>query len=94
MTSLSGRSCAPTLPRPYRGKGYQQKLLAGAVDHAREHGVRMLEAYPVDKLERSHDDFMFFGTRSLYQKAGFREVVRRSPTPLVMRRRLRPRRAT
>jgi hypothetical protein len=69
-------------------------LLAGAVDYAREHGVRTLEAYPVDKLERSHDDFMFFGSRSLYEKAGFREVVRRSPTRLIMRRRLRPRRAT
>jgi hypothetical protein len=26
----------------------------------------VLEAYPVDKPERSHDDFMFFGSRSLY----------------------------
>ena len=47
---------------------------------------------PVDKPERSHDDFMFFGSRSLYERAGFREVVRRSPTRLVMRRGLRPRR--
>ncbi len=65
-------------------------LLAGAVDYARERRVRMLEAYPVDKLERSHDDFMFFGSRSLYEKAGFREVVRRSPTRLIMRRRTAP----
>ncbi len=76
----------------HRGKGYQHKLLAGAVDYARDQGVRMLEAYPVDKPERSHDDFMFFGSRSLYERAGFREVVRRSPTRLVMRRGLRPRR--
>ena len=76
----------------HRGKGYQHKLLAGAVDYAREQRVRTLEAYPVDKLERSHDDFMFFGSRSLYERAGFREVVRRSPTRLVMRRGLRPRR--
>ena len=76
----------------YRGKGYQHKLLAGAIDFARDQGVRMLEAYPVDKPERSHDDFMFFGSRSLYERAGFREVVRRSSTRLVMRRALRPRR--
>ena len=75
-----------------RGKGYQHKLLAAAIDYARDEGVRMLEAYPVDKPERSHDDFMFFGSRSLYERAGFREVVRRSPTRLVMRRGLRPRR--
>jgi GNAT superfamily N-acetyltransferase len=75
----------------HRGHGYQHKLLEGAVDFARDQGVRMLEAYPVDKPERSHDDFMFFGSRSLYERAGFREVVRRSPTRLVMRRALRPR---
>ena len=35
-----------------------------------------VEAYPVDKPGRSHDDFMFFGSRSLYERAGFREVGR------------------
>jgi GNAT superfamily N-acetyltransferase len=77
--------------KAYRGKGYQHKLLSGAIDYARDQGVRTLEAYPVDKPERSHDDFMFFGSRSLYERAGFREVERRSPTRLVMRRGLRPR---
>lgn len=74
----------------HRGKGLQHKLLAGAVDYARDHGVRLLEAYPVDKPERSGDDFMFLGSRGLYERAGFVEVVRRSPTRLVMRRALRP----
>jgi GNAT superfamily N-acetyltransferase len=78
--------------KAHRGLGLQHRLLAAAIDYARDQGVRMLEAYPVDKLERSHDDFMFFGSRSLYEKAGFHEVVRRSPTRVVMRRRLRPRR--
>ena len=50
----------------------------------------MLQTYSADKLERSHDDFMFFGSRSLYEQAGFREVVRRSPTRVVMRRDLAP----
>jgi GNAT superfamily N-acetyltransferase len=74
----------------YRGQGVQHRLLAAAIDHAREQGVRTLEAYPVDKPGRSHDDFMFFGSRSLYERAGFTAVVRRSPTRLVMRRKLRP----
>jgi len=76
----------------HRGEGLQHKLLAAALDFARDKGVRLLEAYPIDKLERSHDDFMFFGSRSLYEQAGLREVARRSPTRVVMRRRLRPRR--
>jgi GNAT superfamily N-acetyltransferase len=76
--------------KAHRGGGIQRKLLAAAVDYARRRGVRLLEAYPVDKATRSHDDFMFFGSRSLYERAGFHEVARRSPTRVVMRRRLRP----
>jgi hypothetical protein len=73
--------------------GMQRRMLAAAIRFARGSGVRVLEAYPVDKAERSHDDFMFFGSRSLYERAGFREVVRRSPIRLVMRRTLRPARS-
>jgi GNAT superfamily N-acetyltransferase len=80
------------IDKAHRGLGVQHRLLAAAIDFARDNGVRMLEAYPVDKPERSHDDFMFFGSRTLYARAGFTEVVRRSPTRIVMRRRLRPRR--
>ena len=80
--------------KAHRGRGLQHRLLAAALDFARENGVRLVEAYPVDKPGRSHDDFMFFGSRHLYEKAGFTEVVRRSPTRVVMRRRLRPRRTT
>jgi GNAT superfamily N-acetyltransferase len=71
--------------RPFRGRGLQHALLAAAIEYARTSGATMLEAYPVDKAERSHDDFMFFGSRSLYERAGFTEVVRRSPTRVVMR---------
>jgi len=71
--------------KPYRGHGLQHHLLAAAITFARDHGARVLEAYPVDKPERSHDDFMFFGSRGLYERAGFKEVVRRSATRLVMR---------
>ena len=77
--------------KPYRGLGLQHWLLADAIRFARDQGAAVLEAYPVDKPERSHDDFMFFGSRSLYERAGFTDVVRRSPTRVVMRRDLRPR---
>ena len=71
--------------KQFRGQGLQHKLLAAAIDYARDSGATILEAYPVDKPERSQPDFMFFGSRSLYEQAGFREVVRRSPTRVVMR---------
>ena len=79
--------------KDHRGKGLQHRLLADAIRYGRERGVRILEAYPVDKPQRSPDDFMFFGSRSLYERAGFTEVVRRSPTRVVMRKKLRPSRA-
>jgi len=47
----------------------------------------LLEAYPVDKAERSADS-MWFGAKSMYDKAGFTEVARRKPTRPVVR--LRP----
>ena len=73
----------------HRGQGVQHRLLQAAIRYATEQEVQVLEAYPVDKPERSQDAFMFFGSRSLYERAGFTEVVRRSPTRVVMRRNLR-----
>ena len=69
----------------YRGQGVQHLLLRAAIGYAMEQKVQTLEAYSVDKPGRSHDVFMFFGSRSLYERAGFTEVLRRSPTRVVMR---------
>jgi GNAT superfamily N-acetyltransferase len=69
----------------HRGQGLQHRLLEAAIGYARQRGAPIVEAYPVDKPQRSADDFMFFGSRSLYEAAGFTEVVRRSPTRVVMR---------
>lgn len=75
-----------------RGRGVSDALLAGAVEYARSQGVTLLEAYPVDKAERSHPDFMWFGAKGMYDRAGFKEVARRRPNRPVVRRALRPRR--
>jgi GNAT superfamily N-acetyltransferase len=76
--------------RGARGRGLSERMLRAAVDYARSCGARLVEAYPVDKDERSHPDFMFFGAKSMYDRAGFREVARRRPTRPVVRRALRP----
>jgi GNAT superfamily N-acetyltransferase len=76
--------------RAARGRGLSERMLRAAVEHARSHGARLLEAYPVDKEQRSDPDDMFFGARSMFERAGFREVARRTPTRPVMRRALRP----
>lgn len=77
--------------KDFRGQGVQRRLLAAAVDFARDNGVRTLDAYPVDKPSRSDNGAMWWGSRSLYERAGFTEVERRSPTRVVMRRTLRAR---
>jgi GNAT superfamily N-acetyltransferase len=73
-----------------RGRGATEALLRAALEYARSQGVTLLEGYPVDKPERSQSDFLWFGAKRIFDRAGFREVERRSPTRPVMRKRLRP----
>lgn len=73
------------VPAAHRGQGVATALLRAAVRHARQEGVTLLEAYPVDKRGRSNDEFMWFGAKSMFDAAGFHEVARRKPTRPVMR---------
>jgi GNAT superfamily N-acetyltransferase len=76
-----------------RGMGVSEALLEGAIDYARSQGASLLEAYPVDKDTRSHPDFMLFGAKTMYDRAGFKEVARRKETRPVVRRALRPKKS-
>ena len=73
------------VPPAHRGKGVAHELLEGAIAFARKRKVGMLEAYPIDKSERSNAMSMFFGAASMFRKAGFKEIARRKPTRPVMR---------
>jgi ribosomal protein S18 acetylase RimI-like enzyme len=73
------------VPAEYRGQGVAQALLAGAVAYAKKHGAKLIEAYPVDRPSPSKDDSMWFGAKSMYDKAGFSEVARRKPQRPVVR---------
>lgn len=73
------------VPSEHRGQGVARALLDGAIAYAKKHGATLLEAYPVDKPGRSHDDFMWFGAKSMYDDAGFEEVARRKPQRPVVR---------
>jgi len=72
-----------------RGEGLSAQMLAGAAAYARSQGARLLEAYPVDKPARAADENMWFGSKSLYDAAGYREVARRKPTRPIVRKSLR-----
>ncbi|MBI2837218.1 MAG: GNAT family N-acetyltransferase [Acidobacteria bacterium] len=76
--------------RPYRRHGITVKLLRAAVQYAGQRGARIVEGYPVvPKKGRVPDVFAFTGLVSAFEKAGFREVARRSETRPIMRRGVR-----
>jgi GNAT superfamily N-acetyltransferase len=79
--------------REARSRGVSEGLLQAAIHYARSRGATLLEAYPVDKPDRSHPDFMFFGAKRMYDRAGFKEVARRKENRPVVRRALRPKRS-
>ena len=77
------------VPAEHRGQGVARALLAGAVAYARKRGATLVEAYPVDKPGRSADVNMWFGAKSMYDRAGFREVARRKPARPIVRLKVR-----
>ncbi|WP_091547920.1 GNAT family N-acetyltransferase [Modestobacter sp. DSM 44400] len=70
-----------------RRQGSAEDLLDGAVDLARRHGARTVEAYPLDTTVRAASSAeLFHGPLSVFLRAGFREVgVRASPARPVVR---------
>ncbi len=73
------------VPAEHRGQGIARALLKEAVAYAKEQGATLVEAYPVDKPGRSKDDYMWFGAKTMYDKAGFQEVARRKPQRPIVR---------
>src|SRR6185369_5727800 len=76
------------VPSEHRGQGVAQALLAGAVAYAKKQGAKLVEAYPMDRQDRASDDSMWFGAKSMYDRAGFTEVARRKPQRPVVRLKL------
>ncbi len=72
--------------RPYRGQGLSNRLIAAAVDHARQNGASVVEAYPVDEDAPS---YRFMGFVPVFAAAGFTETGRAGKRRHVMRLTLR-----
>jgi len=79
------------MDRSARGLGLMNALIRGAVAYAREHGARVVEAYPTDMQagemagQRLSGDGGYMGIASAFRKAGFVEVGRASGTRPIMR---------
>ena len=75
------------IPRANRGKGIAHALLAAATSYAFEHGASAVEGYPVDtRGTRTEAASIFTGAISMFEAAGFKEVLRRADKRPVMRR--------
>ncbi len=71
--------------RDHRRQGLATALTAAAVDHARAHGARVVEAYPIDTDQRkASSNELFHGSVRLFADAGFREVARPTDARAVM----------
>lgn len=73
------------VPSEYRGQGVARALLDGAIAYARERGAKLVEAYPVDLSVREDAESLWFGTKTMYDAAGFEEVARRKPQRPIVR---------
>lgn len=71
--------------KKYRRKGIAVGLLKAAVEHVRSQGGKIVEGYPVDVKENTAPPFVFTGTASAFQQAGFKEVARNTPTRPIFR---------
>lgn len=70
----------------FRRRGVGTALLAGALDLARRSGARSVEAYPVDTaVKKSSSAGLYVGALSLFERAGFVEVARPTPSRAVVR---------
>lgn len=68
----------------HRKRGVSRALALAAVEHAREHGARAVEAYPI--ITRNViDEELHVGTPPTFAAAGLQEVTRPTPRRMVMR---------
>ena len=68
-----------------RRAGLSIRMLREAARWARRQGARVVEGYPVETRTRQADPFVWTGLAQGFRRAGFREVLRRSPVRPIMR---------
>ena len=71
--------------RQARRQGLTVELLKGAVEYVKGRGGKIVEGYPVDAKKDMPAAFVYTGTASAFQQAGFVEVARRSETRPIFR---------
>ena len=74
------------LRKDVRRQGLSSKLIRAAAAFARKQGARIVEAYPqIPKQAAMPAVFAWTGFASSFERVGFEEVARRSPTRPILR---------
>jgi GNAT superfamily N-acetyltransferase len=66
------------VPKSHRGRGLSNVLLEGAIRYAVDCGAKIIEAYPLVKEAKHLPIDRHTGMISTFEKAGFKEIIRRS----------------
>ena len=65
--------------KEFRRSGVSERLLRGAVQYAKENGIKILEAYPaIPTQENLPDSFAWIGLWKSFERTGFEIVDRKS----------------
>lgn len=94
LKEIDARACWSVaclfIEKSYRKKGGSTELLRAAGEYAKSRGAQLLEGYPVEPKsdKRIPSAFAWTGIPRAFVRAGFKEVMRRSPTRPIMRKEL------
>jgi GNAT superfamily N-acetyltransferase len=73
--------------RGYRRRGLGLPLIKAAVDYAKKHGAKVVEAYPtVPRTGEVPPTSSYMGIPSVFEKAGFEKCARPSAAKVILRR--------
>lgn len=72
----------------WRRAGLTEDLLNAVVEHARKHGAKAIEGFPLSG-DGPHKSDRYLGTEPLFAACGFTAIARPSPRRVIMRRDLR-----
>ena len=71
------------IDKGHRKQGLMGQLLEGALEYAREHGGRVVEAYPIEPQGELKSYQGFEGIASVFERAGFARVGGTQARPLM-----------
>ena len=74
------------IAKDYRNKGVASQLIQGAIDHVKNMGGKILEAYPTQPRKPNLPPVSsYMGIPSMFAKSGFKECARPSKSKVIMR---------